>query len=160
MINIAKKTISSKSKYITWIKGELLITKTKVKKWVVWNNLESSTYEAYFDTRSVVIPIPVCSWSFLVGLHEIGHISTGDRNANYLREYNAERWAIKRAKEYNVTNAGYVKEAKEYVKSHIIHDLIHTSLKAEKIKPYVLKWIKATPKSLHLEIKGYAKHTI
>ncbi len=153
MINIAKKTILSKSKYTTWIKDELSITKTKVKKWLVWDDLESRIYEAYFDTRSVVIPIPVCGWSFLVALHEIGHISTGDRNTNYLREYNAERWAIKRAKKYNISSTGYVKEAKEYVKSHIIHDIIHCNLKVEKIKPYVLKWLNTTYKNISKEIE-------
>lgn len=153
MINIAKKTILSKSKYTTWIKDELSITKTKVKKWILWNGLEDSIYEAYFDTRSVVIPIPVCSFSFLVALHEIGHISTGDRNTNYLREYNAERWAIKRAKEYNVSNAGYVKDAKKYVRAHIVHDVIHNSLDIQKIKPYVLEWIKTTHISIGKEVK-------
>lgn len=130
--------------YLLWVREQLDITNTRVRKWVDWDP-ESEVYEAHFDDRSVVIPIPICDWSFLVALHEIGHISTGDRIHSYLREYNTERWAIKRAKDaYGIANDEYDVDARAYVKTHLIEDLQCTSLKLNKVKPYVLDWIGET----------------
>lgn len=136
--------------YLPWVREQLYITNTSVRKWADWDP-ESDVYEAHFENRSVVIPIPVCDWSFLVALHEIGHISTGDRLHSYLREYNTERWAIKRAKDaYGITNADYVMDARAYVKMHLIQDLQCTSLKLNKVKPYVLDWIGETVETLEI----------
>lgn len=127
--------------YLGYVRNELEITNTRVKKWADWNP-ESDVYEAFYEQRSVIIPIPVCDWSFLVCLHEIGHISTGDRVFGYLREYNAEQWAIKKAKQsYNIVCDEYVEDAKVYVKGHLLANLIHDGLELEKIRPYVLDWL-------------------
>jgi hypothetical protein len=127
--------------YYGWVREQLAITKVKVRKWVEWNP-ESDQYEAFYDNRSVVIPIPVDEWSFLVCLHEIGHLSSGDRIYSYLREYNAEQWAINRAKQaYNIENLDYELDAKWYVTSHLLQDLFYSELTFEKIKPHVLSWL-------------------
>lgn len=127
--------------YYKWFRNELNLTNCKVAKWLVWDP-DNGDYFADIDSRRVTVPIPVCDWSFLVALHELGHVSTGFRLRHYLMEYNAERWAIKRAKEsYGVYSEEYVQEAKSYVKWHLDCELKHTELTIDKVKPYVLEWI-------------------
>lgn len=134
--------------YLGWVKEQLDLTKVRVRKWVEWNP-DSDAYEAFFDGRSVIVPIPVDEWSFLVCLHEIGHISSGDRTYSYLREYNAEKWAMKRAKEaYGIENLDYELDGKWYVTSHLLQDLFYTELTIKKVKPYVLEWLGHTETSL------------
>lgn len=112
-------------------------------------------YEAFPDSRRVVIPIPECDWSFLVALHEIGHVSTGERTHTYLSEYNAERWAIARAKEsYGIYSQDYVDDAKEYVKLHLINNLMYSRLKIDKVKAYVLDWLGTTAANINSEINN------
>jgi hypothetical protein len=143
--------------YTNWIKEQLKITNVKVKKWVEWNP-DSSVYEAFYEQRKVIIPRPVDDWSFLVALHEIGHISTGDRVRAYLSEYNAEKWAIRRAKEcYNIQCLEYEEDARNYVRNHLISDLIHTDLKLEKVKSYVLAWLGETIESLEIKLLDWKK---
>lgn len=139
---------ASKKPYVGWIRNELQITNSKVRKWCDWNP-DGGDYEANIETRGIIIPIPVCEWSFLVGLHEIGHVSTGSRLYSYLMEYNAEKWAIKRAKEsYSVINEEYEEDARRYVKQHLIANLQESDLKITKVKPYVLSWLNETPESI------------
>lgn len=139
---------ASKKPYVGWIRKELEITNTKVRKWCDWNP-DGGDYEANIETRGITIPIPVCEWSFLVGLHEIGHVSTGSRLYSYLMEYNAEKWAIKRAKEsYGVINEEYEEDARQYVKQHLIANLRESDLKITKVKPYVISWLNETPESI------------
>lgn len=134
--------------YLGYVRNELQITKSKVRKWCEWNPDEGE-FEANIEARSIIIPIPVCEWSFLVALHEIGHVSTGHRLYSYLMEYNAEKWAIKRAKEsYGVVNEEYEEDARQYVKQHLIANLQDSDLKITKVKPYVLSWLKETPDSI------------
>lgn len=126
--------------YINWFREQLKITNTKVHKWSEWD--ENIVYEAFVASRRVHVPIPIDSFSFLVALHEIGHISTGERLYSYLSEYNCERWAIRRAKEaYNVVDADYEVDAKIYVLKHLVMDLLDTELTLNKVKPYVKEWI-------------------
>lgn len=134
--------IRSKAHYKRLVKEQLAVTNTKVRRWVEWDPTNCVDYEAYYETRKVSIPIPVCDWSFLVCLHEIGHISTGDRLYSYLAEYNAEKWAIKRAfSGYDIACKEYELDAKEYVKAHIDSDIRVHKLGLTDIRPYVLEWI-------------------
>ena len=127
-----------------------------MRKWLPWDETELG-YEAFIDRRQVTLPIPTCSWSFMVCLHEIGHVSVGDRVYGHLAEYAAEQWAIKRAAEsYGIVDLDYIKDAKQYVWMHIISDVFHRNLQVSKIKPYVLKWVGATPKHVDLDVKVYA----
>jgi hypothetical protein len=145
--------------YKKWLRQELEITNVKVKKWVDWDP-DSNIYEAFIESRRVVIPKPVDDWSFLVALHELGHVSTGERIHSYLSEYNAEKWAIKRAKEsYQVQCLEYEEDARIYVKKHLIENLIFTELALEKVKPYVLDWLGETKESILKHVLAIMSHT-
>jgi hypothetical protein len=129
-----------KGLYKKWVKEQLTITKTRVRKWEVWN--PSETYEAFYETRQVIIPDPICDWSFLVALHEIGHISTGPRLYSHLAEYNAERWAIKRAhSSYGIHSPEYLEDARTYVTNHLLTDIVCFGYDINKVKPYILDWL-------------------
>ena len=83
----------------------------------------------------------------------MGHVSTGDRLYSYLMEYNAEKWAIRRAKEsYGVVCPEYEEDARSYVKKHLIENLVFSELSIEKVKPYVLEWLNETRSSIAKEI--------
>jgi hypothetical protein len=143
----------SRNHYREWLKSELKITNTKVRKWLKWIPEGDNGYQAFIESRQVNIPIPECEWSFMVGLHEIGHVSTGYRVHSYLMEYNAEQWAIKRAKQtYNIESAEYIQDAKDYVKDHLLENLLFSDLKIDKVKPYVLEWIGETKLSMSQQI--------
>lgn len=142
-----------RNQYREWVKDELKITNTKVRKWLKWIPEGDNGYQAFIDSRRVSIPNPECEWSFMVALHEIGHVSTGYRMHSYLMEYNAERWAIKRAKQtYNIECADYIQDAKEYVRDHLLENLLFSDLEIHKVKPYVLEWIGETKLSISQEI--------
>jgi hypothetical protein len=142
--------------YLGWFREQLQITKTKVHKWSEWK--DDSVYEAFIESRRVHVPVPVNDWSFLVALHEIGHISTGDRLYSYLSEYNSEQWAIRRAKKaYNVVCKDYEKDAKQYVLKHLIADLTDTELQLSKVKPYVKKWIGLSDRQIAKQVLKYHK---
>lgn len=141
--------------YMGYVREQLELVGVRVRKWVPWD-VDSNEPEAHRDTRQVTIPIPVCSWSFHIALHEIGHISTGERRHTYLDEYNAERWAIKRAAHYGIVDASYQRDAKRYVWLHIIQNSLFYGLKTEKIKPYVLDWVEATPQQVDLDVRVFS----
>lgn len=145
--------------YKKWLQQELKITNTRVKKWIDWDP-DGNSYEAFIEDRKVIIPKPIDDWSFLVALHELGHISTGDRLHSYLSEYNAEKWAIRRAKEsYQVECLEYVEDAKIYVKNHLIENLVFTELALEKVKPYVLEWLGETRDSILKHVLEIISHS-
>lgn len=140
---------AAKTTYLPALKQQLSRINCKIKMWLPYD--EGQTYYAYFDTRSVIIPVPLCDYSYMVGLHEIGHISEGERQYSYLQEYRADVWSIKTAKQtLNVESVQYVLEAKAYVLEHLIYNIAHQGLKIEKVKPYVLEWLEHTPESLEL----------
>lgn len=129
--------------YLGWFREQLKCTNIKVHKWSEWNDVE--TYEAFISSRRVHVPIPINEWSFLVALHELGHISTGERLYSYLQEYNAEKWAMRRAKTvYNIDCPDYEIDAKEYVYNHLIQDLLESDLTLKKVKSYVKEWLEVT----------------
>jgi hypothetical protein len=143
--------------YLGWVREQLCTTKSSVRRWVDWNP-DLDHYEAFYHTRQVTIPVPECEWSFLVCLHEIGHLSTGDRSHSYLSEYNAEQWAIKRAYErYGVHCPSYIEDAKRYVHSHILQNVLYYGLQVEKIKPYVLDWVGITAEQVLDELQECAE---
>lgn len=144
----AKLKAAQQLPYLSLVREQLKETKTRVRKWVEWNP-DSDVYEACFSSRRVVIPIPTCEWSFLVCLHEIGHISTGERVQSYLSEYNAERWAIARAKQrYSVSCSDYDEDAKMYVHHHLMQNILYHGLDCKSVRPYVLDWLHITSEEL------------
>lgn len=140
---------AAKTAYLPALKQQLTRINCRVRMWLPYE--ECQTYYAYFDTRSVIIPVPLCDYSYMVALHEIGHISEGERQYSYLQEYRADMWSIKTAKQtLNIESTQYVLEAKAYILEHLIYNIAHQGLKIEKIKPYVLKWLGHTPESVEL----------
>lgn len=119
------------------IHKELKRRKIRVQKWCTEE--PSNNYEAYINSRMVRIPKPVDAYHFKICLHEIGHVETGERIYAYLQEYNAERWAIKRAEYYGVIDKEYINDAKMYVLKHCITDVLVGGL--TKVRSYVLDWI-------------------
>lgn len=152
MVNTNQKlSIANSKPYLGWLREQLSTTNCKVRKWLDWDP-DNGEYLALIDSRMIITPIPVCDWSFLVALHELGHVSTGYRLHSYLMEYNAEKWAIKRAEEaYGIACPEYVEDAKNYVRNHLVENLSYTGLSVDKVKPYVLDWLGETKQSI-LEI--------
>ena len=135
------------TKYKDIIRKEVKKRGIKVLRWHKPGSV--GTYEAYFDSRSVRVPEPQDDYHFLICLHEIGHLVTGERMYSYLMEYNAEQWAMKRGKEvYGVVDSIYEVDAKEYVVRCIVADIVARGLKVHQIKQKVLDWIGITHKEV------------
>lgn len=151
----AKLAEASKLPYLGWIREQLSQTNCAVRKWIEWDP-DLDMYEAFYDARQVTIPIPVCDWSFLVCLHEIGHISTGDRVYSYLAEYNAETWAMRRAQQrYGVWNDDYLHDSKAYVLDHLIQNIVYCNLKVDKVRPHVLDWLEVSAEQVLEDARQY-----
>lgn len=133
------RTADKQYPYLKWVRTELALSRITVRKWLEWGDFDDQLFEAFHETRQVILPIPVCDWSFLVCLHEIGHINVRERRYNYLEEYRAEKWAIARGLKYGVYSSAYVSDAKRYVLNHVVTDLAQSS--TVKIKPEVLSWV-------------------
>jgi len=137
----------TKNSYKGIIQKEAKRRKIKVLRWHKPGSVP--TYEAYFESRSIRVPDPIDDHHFLICLHEIGHLVTGERNYSYLMEYNAEQWAINRAKErYNIVDELYIVDAKEYVIRCMIADIVVRGLKINQIKQKVLDWIGISKKEV------------
>lgn len=141
--------------YLNWVRKELKLVQCKVRRWYSWSH--DKTYWAEPDTRSLWLPIPECEFSFMVCLHEIGHVDSGLRQHEYLSEYNAERWAIKRATRYGVTNKKYEVEAKRYVRRVLYSNMIHDGISHMVVKPHVLRWIGTSHHRIYCETKRITK---
>ena len=69
-------------------------------------------------------------------------------------EYNAERWAIRRAKEsYGIVSDDYLQDAKNYVRNHLLENLTNTDLTIERVKPYVLDWLGETKETIAVALQ-------
>lgn len=77
---------------------------------------------AYFDERLIKIPNITNLHSFMIALHEIGHIVEGRRKFIYLTEYVAERWAINKAKELGIDCSDYKICARNFIISHLAEE--------------------------------------
>ena len=138
---------TTKKPYIGWIKDELKLHSIRVHKWGKFDWDE--TYYAYFDSRRVYIPIPECTTSLFIALHEIGHIVKGERVYGYLAEYQAEQWALQRARiKYKIISKTYEDSARRYVYEHLLEDVVYRLLPIKKIQKKVIKWIGVTPEKI------------
>lgn len=152
----AKLAEASKLPYLGWVREQLSETNSAVRRWIEWDP-DLDVYEAFYDARQVTIPIPVCDWSFLVCLHEIGHISTGDRRYSYLAEYNAETWAMRRAQQrYAVWNDDYLLDSKAYVHHHLVQNVLYSSLEVGKVKHHVLDWLGISAEQVLEDARQYS----
>jgi len=79
----------------------------------------TSVGRAWVDSKEIKIPVIDSIEDFLVCLHEIGHIVTGqkidDSSPDYMFEYLADKWAIDTAKKHGIYNFKYEMRAKWYV---------------------------------------------
>ena len=115
----------------------------RVRKWMPYRGKRTSrdvVYEAFFDTHSVSIPVPVDRYSFYVCMHEIGHLVKGDRNYGYTQEYVAEQYAIAKLIKYGYYTKEIEESARRYVYEHLIQDLVLRNLKIQKVSKIVLDW--------------------
>jgi hypothetical protein len=126
--------------YEKWIRNELKENKIRVHRWGEFNDDE--TYYAYFESRRVYIPRPICTYSLLIALHEIGHLVRGNHKYGYIAEYEAEMWAINTAlKKYNIKNKKYETSSKVYVYENLLEDIVFRFLPLHKIQKRIIKWI-------------------
>jgi hypothetical protein len=134
------------NQYLSWVKDELKQHNIRVHRWGEFK--EDEIYYAYFDTRRVYIPVPKCDYSFLVSLHEIGHIVSGDSFYGHIAEYNAERWAIHRAKvNYGIISQSFEESGKEYIYENLIEDMVFREFNYEQLDPNIKRWIKVPKKT-------------
>ncbi len=144
--------------YKRWVTEQLDKHGIKVHRWCKFDWDE--TYYAYFDSRRVKIPIPECTTSLLIALHEIGHIVRGDRMYTYLSEYHAEQWAINTAKSaYNIQSKKYEQSAKIYVYNHLLDDVAYRHLNPNRVRAAILKWIGVTVNKLQSDAKKLKNKT-
>jgi hypothetical protein len=142
--------------YEKWIKDELKENKIRVHKWGEFNDNE--IYYAYFESRRVYIPRPVCDYSMLIGLHEIGHLVRGNHIYGCIAEYEAEIWAINTAyKKYNIRNKEYELTGKDYIYNNLLEDIVFRLLPIEKIPKKIIKWVNKTPNIIKKDIITYYK---
>lgn len=135
------------SKYYHIVKPLLDKNGIRVRKWTVYD--EEAVYWADFDTNIVVLPIPDCSWSLYVCLHEIGHLVKGSRMHSYLQEYHAELYALEKMEKLNLRgHAAKVKRAKHYVQLNLLQDIIFHDLSPNSVRREVRSWLGVTPKRL------------
>lgn len=129
-----------KKEYVNWIKDELKLHKIRVHKWGKFS--EHETYYAYFDSRRVYIPVPKCDFSFLVALHEIGHLVVGNDFYGHIAEYNAEEWALQTAKtKYGIISEEYEESGKNYVYEQLIEDIAYRFFNYSNLNLKIKRWI-------------------
>jgi len=144
---LKKIHIENEKPYIQWIKNELNQYDIKVQKWGEFN--DTSMYYAYFNTNRVYIPIPQCDYSFLVSLHEIGHIVTGNNILGHIAEFSAEKWAVSTAKKkYKITNDEFISVGKEYIYECLLEDIIYRLFDYNQIDKNIQKWIGKNKKDI------------
>jgi len=145
------------NKYLFWIKNELKQHNVRVHRWGEFNNDDDEIYYAYFNSRRVYIPIPKCDHSFLISLHELGHIVTGNDFYGHIAEYNAERWAINLAKKkYKIKNEEYEESAKDYVYEHLIEDIACRFFNYKLLDPKIKRWINVNKKDLFEDVNNFS----
>lgn len=135
------------SKYYCIVRPLLDKHGIRVRKWMKYD--PADTYWADFEKHWTIIPIPDCSWSLYICLHEIGHLVKGSRSYSYLQEYHAEKYAHDRLKDLGVK--GYhtmVKHGKKYVLWNAVQDIILYDLNPNAIRKEVRAWLGVTPRRL------------
>jgi hypothetical protein len=140
--------------YEAFIKDELKKHKIRVHKWGKFN--ENETYWAYFNSRRVYIPVPECSYSLLLSLHEIGHLVMGNHIYGHIAEYKAEMWAIRTAFErFNIKNEEYESTGRNYIYENILEDIMVRKMEIDEISKPIMKWVKTTPTKIKKSIIKY-----
>jgi hypothetical protein len=103
----------------------------------------TSVGRAWIESREIKIPVIDSVEDFLVCLHEVGHIVTGQKidstTPDYMFEYLADKWAIDTAMKHGIYNFKYEMRAKWYVLSFIAD--YHNKNEEYSIPNKVLKFV-------------------
>ena len=96
-----------------------LSTQHKIK---IEKTFDDDEGRANIKDRIIYIPKRIKSfYSFMIALHEIGHIVTGKQKYIFYGEYLAERYAIDIAQQYNINPKSYFDNAKYYISCKLQH---------------------------------------
>lgn len=140
--------------YIQWVKNELNQYNIKVQKWGEFN--DTDMYYAYFNSNRVYIPIPQCDYSFLVSLHEIGHIVTGNNILGHIAEYTAEKWAVDVAKKkYKIINDEFITIGKDYIYENLLEDIVYRMFDYNQLDKNIQKWIGKSKRDIKYDSINY-----
>lgn len=159
----AKKAMdkAKKMRYYPYIKKLIDQYGVKVKQWIPYNHGTGQVFHADTDNNTVVLPIPVCSESAYICLHEIGHIVEGDRVYVYLMEYHAEQFAIKHGKLLKLPQLQtHHKHAREYVLSNLVEDVLFRNLNPLSVRKDVRRWLGLKPQLLMKKSRRMASKII
>ncbi len=117
-----------------------------VKKWVKFEKDTGQVFHTDIEERRVLLPIPVCSESAYICLHEIGHVVKGDRKYVYLSEYHAEQYAIKWGEKMKLPRlTTHIKVAHKYVFDNLMEDVLFRQLDPNAVRREVRSWLGASP---------------
>ena len=121
---------------------ELKGKEIKIAKWM---DLECGF--AYCGTREIDIPQPTTQYKLGVCFHEIGHIMLNHQSSKYryVEEYEAERYAIAKLKEYGIYNIRYIVGAKLHVISWIIKAM-QKKHSINNVPKEIIRWCKINKK--------------
>jgi hypothetical protein len=117
--------------------------KIHVKKW--YKSLNAASYTVFQGSRTVMLPVPKNRTSFLVCLHEIGHISEGSYPISYINEYVAEIFAITEGKKWDAETDAYEFKAKQYVLAHLVKDWNTGRIKS--VRKEIREWLDINPRN-------------
>lgn len=117
-----------------------------VKKWVKFEKDTGQVFHTDIEERRVLLPIPVCSESAYICLHEIGHVVKGDRKYVYLSEYHAEQYAMKWGEKMKLPQlAKHIKYAHKYVLDNLMEDVLFRQLDPNAVRREVRAWLGMSP---------------
>ena len=132
--------------YYPYIRKLLTRHNIKVKKWVKFDEGSGQVFHTEIEERRVLLPIPVCSESAYICLHEIGHVVKGDRHWLYLAEYHAEQYAIDKGMQLGLPKISmHIKLAHKYVLENLLEDVLFKNLNPNAVRREVRAWLGVTP---------------
>jgi len=130
---------------------ELFYLKKEIKRLVKKHSIVITTKRfkgpsgrSWVSPKIIKIPRLITIENIALTFHEIGHIVLNhvkSKKALYIEEYEAEQYALKKLREFNVHRyereayKKYLARAKRYVKNHISED-------EEKVRKTILNWCK------------------
>lgn len=103
--------------------------------------------KANYNCRLIRIPKVTDVKTFMIALHEIGHLVNGRHRYNFYNEYLAEKWAINCAKALHINCTSYVRNAKGYV-LHNLATAFNRGLNIDNVPVDVRKFIKTLEPNL------------
>ena len=107
---------------------------------------KSAVGRAWIECKTIKIPEIVDVETFLVALHEIGHIVRAEvAEPLFLCEYAADRWALDTAAEYGIDPGYYLYRSRWYVLSFIAE--LHNQGVKYKVPKEIARYVQEDLKS-------------